>query len=201
MAKAFHAFEEIRNWIKTNSALPKRTPSNHLRDQFVGQAYPALRQAWGGLHTGCARIVKEQLFPYPDFPPWTYEAFPFVQFFRELLCKQHLDPTSQEVFRSGISLTQGLSFVSAPSPVQAGGKHARVIEDNQIIWAKEIRKIPEAAVLNAARLPIQQQHARRRAINQRFLCDQVFGEEIVEFRDKHLQIIETPDVILLCRPK
>ena len=69
--------------------------------------------------------------------------------------------------------------------VEAGGEHAGVVEHQAIAGMEEGREVAEGVVLPGARLAVDHQHARGGAVRERFLCDQFFGEMVVEIGKQH----------------
>jgi hypothetical protein len=63
---------------------------------------------------------------------------------------------------------------------KACGKYAGIVEDQQIIGLKQVRKIAELAIIIVAAGPLQIQHSRAVTRRQRLLGDEFGGKIEVE---------------------
>ena len=77
------------------------------------------------------------------------------------------------------------SGVSFAMTIEAGGEHAGVIEHQTVAGMEVGRKVTEGVILPGARLAVDHQHARGGAVGERLLCDQFFGEMVVEIGKQH----------------
>src|SRR5579864_376523 len=169
MPKPLQLSPEIRHRLEADAALAKAPTANDFRDKV-----PIL--------------PKKQPFPNSDFSPRTHQALPFIP--RDLLGQQHLDTAFQEVAGCRIVRTERLSPRSASPPVESGRQHARVIENDQIARPEQLRKLPEAEVLDLTGAPRKSQHSRHFPLRKRLLGNPLFWQQIVEFRYQHTVIIE-----------
>ena len=152
MPQPLHQPEEIRNWCEVNVPLSELPARQHFRAQLVGG-------------------TEEQGFSHPDLPPRPNQAFPFVGVRAELPRQQHFDLSMKKIPRRRIVRTHRLRPDPAPPPKQPRRKHPRVVEHDQVPGPQQSGEIPKLPVLKCARLPVQPEHARSRAVGQRFLRD------------------------------
>lgn len=174
MAYIFESSEEIWQRLETNSAFAEAA----ARQDFAMQLVP-----WS----------KEQALTYADFSSRPDQTFPFIWILRELPREQHFDASLQKITRGTISWTHRLCVHASAVSVQSCRKNGGVVEDQQIGRAKQIWKIAEEAIPQARKYTfprlsgrrLQMQKARSRAIPQRLLRNQFFGQMVIEIRDQH----------------
>ena len=70
---------------------------------------------------------------------------------------------------------------------QARGKHARVVDDDEVARLKESRKVDDASVCDASGRAIQMKQPRSRTLGGWFLGDQLGREVEVEIADVHVR--------------
>ena len=98
--------------------------------------------------------------------------------------QQNFNTALQKIFSGGIVFADGLGLESGAAGVEAGRKHASVVEDEEVIRSKQVGEIAELAIMQYARaLDVQQ--ARGGAVGQRLLRDEGVGEIEVEVGDLH----------------
>src|SRR5204862_5873979 len=66
------------------------------------------------------------------------------------------------------------------TPNQAGGNHARIIYDHDIVWVKKSSEIPEARIRPGFFATIEHQHARSVSLVERCLRDEIIGKIVIK---------------------
>src|SRR5258706_15149473 len=94
----------------------------------------------------------------------------------------------QKVSRCGILRTQRLCPETASAPIEPGWKHGSVVEANQIIGTKHLRKIAEVVIFESAGVAVHVQQPRAGAVRPRLLRDQFFRKMVVEVGDQPADI-------------
>jgi len=74
--------------------------------------------------------------------------------------------------------------------VESCGQDAGVVEDKEIAGLQQLRKISEEMVGEPTRLAVEREHTAGAADRWRVLGNEVFGEIVVEFGDKHKQTVK-----------
>jgi hypothetical protein len=97
-------------------------------------------------------LSKEEVLSDGDFAAWSDEALPIVGLRLQLAREQNFDASAEEVTRGRILRTQGLGLETCASAIKPGGKDARVVEDDQIVGAKQIGEFAKIAVLQGSRV-------------------------------------------------
>ena len=128
-------------------------------------------------------LAESHHFPGAHLASGAHQGLPLVLAF--LTSEEHLDLGVQEFAARGISLADLLRGDSLSPPQKASRENFRVIEDQQIAGLKDVRKLPEGAVLDGLRGPIEEHEARGVTLGQRVLSDQLAGQVVVEFVDAH----------------
>jgi hypothetical protein len=71
------------------------------------------------------------------------------------------------------------------TPIEAGRQHACVVQDEEIIWAQQLRQLVEATVLIRVASPIDDEQTALVARNRRPLSDQLRRKLKIEVREVH----------------
>ena len=114
-------------------------------------------------------VGNDDAFAAAHFAPWPHERSPAQAVGGLLLGQKHFDS----------------SAVSLAMAVEPGGEHARVVQHQAIAGMEERRELAESSILPGSRFAIHHQHARRGAIRERLLRDQLFGKVVVEIGKQH----------------
>src|SRR5262249_5420900 len=104
-------------------------------------------------------LTRAHLAPGPN------QRFPCEFIGRSGLGQENLDPPSLAVLAMSIEPRR---------------KYTGIVQDDAIARPHVRRKITKGSVFPSAAPAIHPQHPRSRAIRERLLCDQFFGEMIVE---------------------
>ena len=126
---------------------------------------------------------------YTYLPAWPSETFPVIRIFAELPNEEYLDATLQEIAGRRIVGAQSLRLGAATFAIEAGRKHAGIVEDQEIVGTQQIGKIPKVQVRKLPGLPVEVNHARGGTVEQRFLCDLRFGKVVMKVGDQHAGLI------------
>ena len=94
-----------------------------------------------------------------DLAPGMHQRLPGKARFIELSGKQRLHLAAQKIACCRIAFAHRLRSRSGAAAQQARGEHSRVVENQQIIWAQQLRKIAEPAIYEAARGSFHMQQA------------------------------------------
>jgi len=135
-------------------------------------------------------VSEEEMLSDSDLSSWAHQAFPFVRIPLQLAREKNFDASAKKIPGGGIARTQWLEMQSAAASVEARGKDAGVIEDNQVAGAQELGEVAEVSIIywaepGVSRRAINVQEARGRPVGQRFLRNQFFGESVIEVGDPH----------------
>lgn len=130
-------------------------------------------------------VAEEKVFANIDFATGTDEAFPLIRILPELAGEENLDASVKKVAGSGITRTQRLRLKTGTTSIEASGKHACVVEDQEIVGAEKIGKIAKLLVAKVSGRGRKMKQARGRAVRQRLLRDQFGREFVIEIGDEH----------------
>ena len=72
---------------------------------------------------------------------------------------------------------------------QARRQHPAVVQDQEIIRPKKLRKVTKAPICELPIVPSEAQHAGIRTVLQRLFGDQLFGQVVIELGDEHASIM------------
>jgi len=81
-------------------------------------------------------ITEEKALPNPDLAARAHQALPLVGMLLQLACEQDLDVSAQKVSRGWVVWTERLGLKTCPPSIEASGKNARVVEDEEIVRTK-----------------------------------------------------------------
>lgn len=166
MADGFDGSEEVFHGLESDAAFAEVSASYYFGLQFVG---------W----------PEEEMFTHSDLAAGTDEALPFIGILSNLAGKQDFDTGTEKITRCRVAGAQRLGFKPGPAPVESRGKHARVVEDDQVVGPEQFREIAEIAISAASLEALDKQEAGGCAIGQRLLRNQCLGEVIVKVGDEH----------------
>ena len=130
-------------------------------------------------------LAEEQAFADADLASGTNQAFPIVGLGGELARQQNFDAAVEEITRRGIARADRLSASAFATAIEAGGKDASVVEDDQIAGPQQVGKVAEQAVGLLAAGSLQMQHAGSVAGGERFLGNEFVGKMEVEVGNQH----------------
>jgi hypothetical protein len=77
--------------------------------------------------------------------------------------------------------------------IEARGKYLGVVEDDEIPFAEQVRKLAKYSVANLARRALHMQHTGGSTVLERLLRDEFFGKVVVEVAYKHDLIVVESD--------
>lgn len=156
----------VPDWMKTDVAFTEGSAGDDFGLQLV-------------------LFAEEQVLADIDFAAGTNQALPIVGLGGKLAGKQDLDASVKIAAGGGVAAADGLRAETSAAPVEAGGKDAGVIENDNIVGAEEIGQIAKMAVMELAGIAMQVQHAGTVASGGRFLGDELFGKMEVEIGNQH----------------
>jgi hypothetical protein len=78
-----------------------------------------------------------------------------------------------------------LRFGAGTPPAKAGGKDPGIVQDHEVIGAKQLREIPKNSVFEGSRLAAHVKHARGGTVEQRLLRNLCLGQVVVEVGNEH----------------
>jgi hypothetical protein len=138
-----------------------------------GEADVALAEFAAGDDLGMEFVIiaEEKMLADSNLAARPDQTLPVVGIPLQLPCKQDLDTAAKEVARGRIMRTQRLGLKATTSSVEAGGKYARVIEDEEVAGSEEIGEIAKLAVGEGAGGGGQVEQTRGGAIGKRLLGD------------------------------
>jgi hypothetical protein len=122
---------------------------------------------------------------YTDFASGTDEAFPFIRIGRKLAGQQDFDTALKEVARRGVGRTDRLRSGTGPATEEPGGKHAGVVENQEVTVAEEPWKVAERAIEPEPGGAIEMEHPRGGAVLEGLLGDAVGRKIEVKIGDQH----------------
>jgi hypothetical protein len=170
VADAFNRHKKIVEWCKAKVALAEFASGNHLGLKIV-------------------LVAEEQVLADADFAAWADEALPFIRFFVELASEQDFDMSLHEAARGRIVGAKGLRFDSASAAIEAGRENTSVVEDDEIVRAKKLRKVAELAVFKPSGRSRQVKKPGGRTVWKGLLRDQFIGKIVIEIGDQHRRLI------------
>jgi hypothetical protein len=128
----FHAREEIVNRSEADVAFAEFSAPDDLGLKIVA-------------------VAEEKMLADSDLAARADEAFPIVWALPQLARQQDFDAAAQKIARSGILRAERLGLQTAAASIEARGKYARVVEDDEIVGVQQIRKVAEVPVRECAR--------------------------------------------------
>jgi hypothetical protein len=123
----FHAGEEIVDRSEADVAFAEFSPPDDRGPKIVA-------------------IAEEKMLADSDLAAGADEAFPFVWVLLQLARQQDFDAAAEKIARRGILRAERLGLHTAASSIETRGKYARVVEDDEIVGVKQIRKVAEVPV-------------------------------------------------------
>ena len=158
------AFRARRRKSSTGAKRMRRSPNSpraRLRPEFVVSPGLLTEEEMFARRRSCGRDE-------PDIPiRWGRSC--------KLAGEQDLDASAEEVARGGIVRADGLGSEALAAAVEARGKDAGVVEDDEIAGAQQVGEIAEAAVFEGSGGGGRCEHARGGAVGEGFLRNQFFG--------------------------
>src|SRR5581483_3048428 len=139
---------------------------------------PGIKHQGTGIRRRC--VVEEERFAGLNFFCGADEGTPVVVAFArgKVLGEEDFD-------EAGRLRRVVLGVQAGACGVEACGKDARVVEDEEIAGGKELRKFGEVMVSEVAGGAREREHAAGAAGVGRMLRDEIFGEIVVEVGDEH----------------
>jgi hypothetical protein len=100
-----------------------------------GEANVAFAELSAGGHLSLEFVIiaKEEMLTDSDLSAWTDEALPVVWILLQLSRQQDFHAAAKEIARRRVLRTEGLRLKACAAAIEAGGKHARVVKDDQIV--------------------------------------------------------------------
>ena len=166
VAKSFYDFEKIVQRRKADATLPKLSPAEHFRLEII-------------------MLPKKEVLAHTDFSPRANQAFPLARILIELARQQDLHPAVEKITRGRIPLAYGLRFGTRPPSVKAGGKHAGIVEDHEVIGAQQVGEIPKNSIFEPRVLALDMEQARISTVGERFLRNLKLGQVVMKMGDEH----------------
>ena len=119
-----------------------------------GEADVALAEFAAGDDLGLEFVVvrrRRRCSPTPILRPGRTRHSHSLGSSLQLAGQQDFDAAAKEIARRGIVRADGLGFEAGAASIEAGGKYARVVEDDEIAGAEEIGEIAESGGLRELR--------------------------------------------------
>ena len=91
-------------------------------------------------------ITEIEMLADADLAAGADQAFPYIGIVIQLASEQDLDASVKKIARGGIVGAEWLRLKTSASPIEASGKHARIVEDDKIVGAKEVGEFAELAI-------------------------------------------------------
>ena len=102
------------------------------------------------------RIFPEiEVFSHADFAARTHQAIPLVRLGADLPGKKNLHPPLQEIAGAGLFGLRGWARLPPAPPIESRRKYSGVVENEQIVRAKKLGKVPESRVATLPGPPVQ----------------------------------------------
>jgi hypothetical protein len=130
-------------------------------------------------------FAEKQAFADPDLAAGTNQALPIVGICGELAGEQNFDAAVEKIAGRGILRAERLSAGALAAAIQASGKDASVIEDEQIAGLKQAGEVPKLAIGILAAGSLEVEHAGGIANGGGFLGDEFLGKMEVEVGNLH----------------
>jgi hypothetical protein len=130
-------------------------------------------------------LAEEQVFTHANLASGTGQAFPIVRLGGELASEQHLDAAVKKIAGSGILRADRLSPSPSTAAVKPGGKHACVVEHDQVAGPQQIRELAKLKIGPLAAGSRDAQHAGGIANGKGFLGNEFVGKMKMEVRNQH----------------
>jgi len=160
------AGEEVIDGVKADVALSEFSTGDDLGAEFVV-------------------VAEEEMLPDADFAAWTDQALPLVRILSQLMREENLDAPAKELVRSGILRAQRLRVEASTASVETRGKHASVVEDDEIGGVKKIGEFAEVEVAKGPARSAKTKQAGSRAIGKGLLRDQFLRKFELKIGDEH----------------
>ncbi len=136
MADLFYEFEKLLYRSEADAALAKIAARDDFGLEFV---------------VIFVVISEEQTFTDADFASGAHQAFPFVGFGLQLPGEEDFYSSVEKIPGRRIARAHCLRSQPAAASVEARGKDAGVVEDDQIGWPQEFGEITELEIVELAR--------------------------------------------------
>jgi hypothetical protein len=166
VTKGFDCLKEILDRRESNAAFAETASAQDFGLQI--RAFPEI-----------------EMFSYADFATRTHQAIPFVWALSDLPGKKNFYPTLRKIAGCWIVGTERFGSVAPAAPIESRRKYSGVVENEQVVGAKDLGQVPKSSVPNAPRCPVQSQHTRAGAVRQWFLCNLLFRKIVVKVGDEH----------------
>ncbi len=133
----------------------------------------ALAEVSAGDHLGSKFVVVAEIkmLADGDFAAGADQTFPVVGIVAELAGQKDLDAPLKKVAGGRILRAERLGLKTSAPAVESGGKHASIVEDDEVAGPEKIGKFAELAILESAALGREVQKAGRSAVRKRLLGD------------------------------
>ena len=164
MADLLEFFERVAGGFKPDAPLAISTARGDFAFQAAAEVNP-----FAGAHLSSR--------PHQRFPFFSVRAHRTQQ--------ENLDAATQMLSQLGIILPHGQRVHARAVAEQSRRKDARVVEHQAIARMEKLRQLAKEPIFPAVLVAVHHQHARRRAVCQRLLRDQLLRQVIVESRQIH----------------
>jgi hypothetical protein len=95
------------------------------------------------------------MFSDADFAARTHQAIPLVRLGADLPGKKNLHPPLQEIADCWIVRTKRLGSAPPAPPIESRGEYSSVVENEKIVGAKRLGKVPECRVRYLSSSPVE----------------------------------------------
>ena len=111
----------------------------------------------------------------------------------DLTNKQHLNRRLQELAPGWVALSQVLGMNACTTSEESRGKHTRIVDNEKLVAAKQLRKRAKLAILALTGAAVKQEHPRSVAFGRRPLRDSLGRQLVIKVAKVHLFRAATAD--------
>ena len=116
-------------------------------------------------------LAEIKMLADSDLTAGTDQAFPVIGIVADLAGEKDLNASVKKVAGGRISRTERLRLKTSAPTEEARGKHASVVEDDEVAGTEKIGEFAELAVFESAALGREVQKAGRNSVRKRLLGD------------------------------
>lgn len=161
MADLVDCGKEIVDWREADVALTEFAAGNDFGAEFIVGS-------------------EEKMLADGDFAAGADEAFPVIGIVLQLFCEEDFDASAEEVAGGRIVRAQGLGLQTSTAAIEAGGKDASVVEDDEVCGAKQAGEVAEIEMFDGSVEGGKMQKSRGGAVGERLLGDQFVRKFVVK---------------------
>src|SRR5208282_5378136 len=163
MPQAAEQFVKIALRAEAKNSLAKLAPALHLRFKLA--------------------FAENNLLTGRHLPARPNERLPRIA--RDLAHEQHLNRGLQELTSGRVVLPQLLGVDARAPSEEPRWKHSRVVDNQKLVAAQQLRKRAELAILALASASVEQEHPRSVAFGRRPLRDPLGRQLVIEIAEIH----------------